>query len=295
MRQPPSVFVARVCWFAASEPGVRLGQPEAAEPLARAELRQVLLLLLLGAPAQDRASRPARSAPRSPCASPSVAADLLDDDAVGEVVEAGAAVLARHDRAEVPLVGDLADELEVEVAGCGRCRGRAARLPCRRTSRAVSRMSFCSSVRSKSMRRNLPRERVARTAIARTQLDAFCPRWTPSRSSCSSLDLSCSCSRLLPPGRRPRRDRLEADALARARGPARGRRHRADARGDQNARRRKRGERSSPRTTSRCGCAEDLPGGEAPRGPSRPTQERSRRRSRRATRAPAASGGGAAR
>ncbi len=35
--------------------------------------------------------------------------------AVGDVVEAGAAVLVRDDRAEVALLGDLADELDVEV------------------------------------------------------------------------------------------------------------------------------------------------------------------------------------
>ena len=38
----------------------------------------------------------------------STRADLLDDQAVGDVVQAGAAVLARDDRAEVALVGDLA-------------------------------------------------------------------------------------------------------------------------------------------------------------------------------------------
>ncbi len=51
--------------------GVGLGQAEAAEPFAGAELRQVVLLLLLGSPAQDAPSRRARSGPRSRCASPS--------------------------------------------------------------------------------------------------------------------------------------------------------------------------------------------------------------------------------
>ena len=44
-----------------------------------------------------------------------MAADLLDHDGVGDVVEPGAAVLLRHDRAEVALLGDLAHELGVEV------------------------------------------------------------------------------------------------------------------------------------------------------------------------------------
>ena len=95
--------------------GVGLGEAEAAQPLARAQLGQVVLLLLLGAPAQDRRAhqrgldrhhRPHGGVP---------AAHLLHDQAVGEVVEAGPAVLAGDDRAQVALLRHLRDELQVEV------------------------------------------------------------------------------------------------------------------------------------------------------------------------------------
>ena len=94
---------------------VGLGQPEAAEPLARAQLREVVLLLLLGAPTQDRgAHERGLDGDHGPHRRVS-AADLLDDEPVGQVVEAGAAVLARDDRAQVSLVGDLAHQFEVEM------------------------------------------------------------------------------------------------------------------------------------------------------------------------------------
>src|SRR6185312_16014161 len=84
-------------------------------PLARAELRQVLALLLLGAPLHD-ARADERGLHRDDRADRAVAAaDLLDDQPVGEVVQARAAVLGGHDRAEVALVCDLLDEIEVEV------------------------------------------------------------------------------------------------------------------------------------------------------------------------------------
>ena len=95
--------------------GVGLGEAEAAQPLARAQLGQVALLLLLGAPLEDRRAHE-RGLHRDHRAHGRAAApDLLADDRVGQVVQAGAAVLARHDRAQVALVGDLAHEVEVEV------------------------------------------------------------------------------------------------------------------------------------------------------------------------------------
>ena len=95
--------------------GVRLGEAEAPEPLPGAQLRQVVVLLLLGSPAQDRRAHE-RGLHRDDGSHRRVAAsDLLDDQSVGQVVKPGATVLARHDRAEVPLLGHLAHELEVEV------------------------------------------------------------------------------------------------------------------------------------------------------------------------------------
>ena len=95
--------------------GVGLGEAEAAQPLARAQLGQVALLLLLGAPLEDRRADE-RGLHRDHRAHGRAAApDLLADDRVGQVVQARAAVLARHDRAQVALVGDLAHEVEVEV------------------------------------------------------------------------------------------------------------------------------------------------------------------------------------
>ena len=94
--------------------GTGLGEPEAAEPLTRAELRQQLLLLLLGAPLLDRAGDE-RGLHRDHRASGGVAApDLFDDQPVREVVEAAAAVLLGHDRPEEPHVGDLLDQIEIE-------------------------------------------------------------------------------------------------------------------------------------------------------------------------------------
>ena len=49
--QPSPVLFARVRIPAGLEPGVRLGQPEAADRLARRHARQPALLLLLAAPA----------------------------------------------------------------------------------------------------------------------------------------------------------------------------------------------------------------------------------------------------
>ena len=97
--------------------GARLGQPEAAEPLARAELRQDLALLLLGAPLLDRARDERRLHGHDRARGGVAAADLLDDQPVADVVEAAAAVLLGDRRAEVAHLGDALDELEVEALG----------------------------------------------------------------------------------------------------------------------------------------------------------------------------------
>src|SRR3954463_1879954 len=71
---------------------VGLGEAEAAEDLAAAELRQPLVLLVLAAPALDRGAHEARldgdDGPRGRVAT----TDLLDDQSVGAVVEPAAAV-----------------------------------------------------------------------------------------------------------------------------------------------------------------------------------------------------------
>ena len=95
--------------------GVGLGQREAAQPLACAQLRQVLVALLLGAPFEDRGADQ-RGLHRDHGADRGVAAaDLLHDQPIADVVEACAAVLLRHDRAEIALRCDLRDEVQVEV------------------------------------------------------------------------------------------------------------------------------------------------------------------------------------
>ena len=90
-----------------------------------------MLLLLLGAPLEDRRAHE-RGLHRDHRADRRVAAaDLLDDQPVAEVVEARAAVLLGDDRAEVALVGDLLDEVEVEVVVAGVFPRSARRSRCR--------------------------------------------------------------------------------------------------------------------------------------------------------------------
>ena len=113
--QPPFLRVARVATEAASEPVPGSVSPKQPEPLAGAELRQELLLLLLGAPLLDRA-RDQRGLHRHDRARGRVAAaDLLHDEAVADVVEAAPAVLLGDGRAEVAHLGDALHQLEVEA------------------------------------------------------------------------------------------------------------------------------------------------------------------------------------
>src|SRR5206468_5462829 len=95
-------------------PGPRLGQAEAPEPFARAELGEQLALLLLGAPLLDRAGDE-RCLDRHHRARRGIAApDFLDDQPVADVVEAAAAVLLCDRRAEIAHLAELADKLEIE-------------------------------------------------------------------------------------------------------------------------------------------------------------------------------------
>jgi hypothetical protein len=97
--------------------GVGLGEAEAAERLAGAEAGEPALLLLLASPALDR-SADERGLDRDDGAGRGVgAADLLDDQRVGEVVEAAAAVLLGDRGAEVADLAELRRQLAVESRG----------------------------------------------------------------------------------------------------------------------------------------------------------------------------------
>src|SRR5947209_14297445 len=73
------------------------------------------MLLLLGAPAQDGRAHQ-RGLHRDDRAHRRAAtAHLLDDEAIGDVVQTGAPVLPGDDGAEVALIGDLGHQLGVEV------------------------------------------------------------------------------------------------------------------------------------------------------------------------------------
>ncbi len=154
--------------------GVRFGQAKAPEPLAGAQLRQVVLLLLLGPPADDRRAHE-RGLHRHDGPHRRIAAsDLLDDQTVGQVVKPGATVLARNDRAEVPLLGHLAHQLEVEVL-VAIVLSRRSTISLSVNARAVSRMRRCSSLSSKSM----GRDATAAGALGWTRDasgDALCPQ-----------------------------------------------------------------------------------------------------------------------
>ena len=113
--QPPFFVVARVATDAASEPVPGSVNPKQPEPLARAQLRQDLALLLLGAPLLDRPGDQRRLHRDHRARGGVTAPDLLHDQPVADVVEAAPAVLLGHRRAEVAHLGDALHELEVET------------------------------------------------------------------------------------------------------------------------------------------------------------------------------------
>ena len=95
--------------------GVGLGQPEASEQIAAAESGQPALLLLLGSPALDRAADE-RGLDRDHRPRGAVGpADLLDDQGVGDVVEAAPAVLLGDRRPEVAHLAEPAGQVGVEA------------------------------------------------------------------------------------------------------------------------------------------------------------------------------------
>src|ERR671939_164253 len=95
MRQPPSVFSARVLRLAASEPVSGSVKPK-----------------------HPRLS-PEHSRGSQACFCSSVPQRWIDDQGVGAVVEPAAAVLLAHDRAEVAHPAELAHELQVEALVAG--------------------------------------------------------------------------------------------------------------------------------------------------------------------------------
>ena len=171
--------------------GVGLGQPEAAEPLARAQLRQVRAASAPRCPSAGSTSTPATSGPRSPCASPS---------------RGGRSPRRRSRRSRSP---------------ARRRRTRAARSrpgsPGRRSSRtsSVSKWwlrSFSRARSAISRSANVPRG-VADELLLVGEVEVHGQRryydaaqWTRSRSCsaapCSSSSSSCCCSGCSPTLRR---------------------------------------------------------------------------------------------
>ena len=126
-----SVLRARVFWLAASEPVSGSVSPKQPSHSPEQSLGRYLLLLLLGAPLQDpRADE--RGLHRDDGADRRVAApDLLDDQAVGEVVEACAAVLASG-RSRPGSPGRRPSRPSPgRSGGCARFRATAPRSLCR--------------------------------------------------------------------------------------------------------------------------------------------------------------------
>ena len=115
MRQPSSVRSRPGGQVGRVGAGAGLGEPEAAQGLARAQAGEPLGLLLVASPALDRGADQ-RGLHRDHGAHGRVGpAHLLDDQRVGAVVDAAPAVLLGHDRSEVAHLGQHLDELEVEA------------------------------------------------------------------------------------------------------------------------------------------------------------------------------------
>src|SRR5690606_36861303 len=92
---------------------VRLGQAEATDQLAGRELRQVLALLRLGAEGVYRQHHERALHAHHRAVARIDAFDLARDQAVGDIVEPGAAVLGRNGRAEQAEHPHLAEDLRL--------------------------------------------------------------------------------------------------------------------------------------------------------------------------------------
>ena len=120
---------------------IGLGQTEAADRLAARQARQPVALLLLGAEGEDRVHYQAGLHADEGAQAGVAALELLVDQAVGDVVQSGAAVLLRQVGAEEAELGDARGDLDrkgavAEVPGDDRqvlvvdeLPGRVARQP----------------------------------------------------------------------------------------------------------------------------------------------------------------------
>ncbi len=110
----PSSSTAVVRVPAASRAGFGFGERPAADPLARGQLGEVALALLVGAHLVDVVGAE-RSVRGDDDAHRAIhARELLDDDGVLDVAQAGAAQFLREDGAHVAELAELADDFERE-------------------------------------------------------------------------------------------------------------------------------------------------------------------------------------
>ncbi|MCY1292624.1 hypothetical protein D9M70_418590 [compost metagenome] len=93
--------------------GVRLGQAEAADPLAADELREILLLLLFRAIGIDRIDHQRRLHAHHRAVAAVDALDFARDKAVGDVRSADAAIGIRDGHAEQAELAHLAEDLRI--------------------------------------------------------------------------------------------------------------------------------------------------------------------------------------
>ena len=131
----------------ASEPGVRLGQPERGEPCAGGEVGEPLRALLLGAEVVDR-ERAERVVRGDRDRDRRVdARQLLDRDRVREGVGAAAAVVLRDRHAHQPELGHLGDELVREpLLAVELLRDRRDLLECELPDRVAHQLVFALDV-----------------------------------------------------------------------------------------------------------------------------------------------------
>ena len=141
MRQPPSIFSARVFRFEASEPVSGSVSPKQPSASPEHSSRQPLLLLLLGAPADDRGADERGDHRDDGAHRRVVAPDLLDDQPVGAGSRRrGRRTPRARSRRGSPCRPSSA-RARCRSARCGRSRGRAERSRLSLKSRAVSRIS----------------------------------------------------------------------------------------------------------------------------------------------------------
>ncbi len=158
---------ARVSRPPGSEPAPGLGQRVAAERLAGGEAGQEARLLLLGAPLGDRLAVEAVRDGDDPAHVRVGAADLLDDERVGDHVEPQCRRAPRAARRRGSRARRACRRSRGRSSRCDPTRPRAARSRRRRTSRAVCRISCCSSESVKSTAAILAQIRAQKIPLGR--------------------------------------------------------------------------------------------------------------------------------